>query len=236
LEEDEDSSFANPALPDAENWSYLHQLELEKSVLGFYLTGHPLSPYKDLVELLTTPRKAIEERSNGKEICLLGVVTTITRKRDNKGNPMAFVEMEDMSGRFEVSLFKKDFDKYATQFEAGKVFFIIGSRSQYNAGDDNSLKVLPKQVIAFESLPYRLKGEVTISTEEEKINEEFLEKINRLKKQSTGHMNLKLQVRTKEFNQLVLRPQELKFYPDSEFISWCRKHDIELKAVVQSNE
>lgn len=236
LDEDDDNSFTNPVLPDAENWSYLHQLELEKSVLGFYLTGHPLSPYKDLVDLLTTPRKVIEERSNGKEICLLGVVIAMTKKRDNKGNPMAFIEMEDMSGRFEVSLFKNDFEKFITQFEAGKVYFIIGNRSQYNAGDDNSLKVMPKRVIAFESLPYCLKGEVTITAEEDDIKDEFLEKINKLKIQSTGHMDLKLQVKTKDFNQLVLRPQALKFYPEPEFIGWCKKQNFELKATVQSNE
>jgi len=236
LDESEENNSVDPVLPEVDNWTYLHQLELEKSVLGFYLTGHPLTPYIDLINLLTTPRKIIEDKSNGKEIYLLGVVIGITKKRDNKGNPMAFIEMEDMSGRFEISLFKKDFDKYITQFEPGKVYFVIGTRSQYISGDDNAFKMMPKRIIAFESLPYCLKGEVTITVDENKVTDEFLEQMNSLKKQTSGHLELKLIIQSKTYNSLTLRPQAFRFFPDLEFLNWCKKNKFELKAVVTSNE
>ena len=236
LDDEDESNSLNLMLPEVENWSYLHQLELEKSVLGFYLTGHPLSPYKDMINLLTTPRKSMDEKSNGKEVFLIGVVISITKKRDNKGNPMAFVEMEDMTGRFEVSLFKKDFDKYLSQFESGKVYFVIGSKSNYNSGDETALRIIPKRIIAFESLPYCLTGEVTITADETSITEEFLEKMNWLKKQAIGHLDVKIVIQTKDFGSLKLKPQAFRFFPDSEFINWCKTHNFELKAVLTSND
>ncbi len=233
--EDECNSF-KPILPEAEDWSYLHQLDMEKGVLGFYLSGHPLHPYKDMIELLTTPRDKIEEKSNGSEVYVIGVVASITKKRDNKGNPMAFIVMEDLNGRFEVSLFKNDFDKFVGQFEYGKIYYVIGSRSQYISGDDSSLRILPKKVFAFEAIPYHLKGEILIETEEQTINDEFLEQISKIKKQAIGHFGLKLLVKTGRYESLLLQPQSFNFYPDHEFISWCRQRNLEMKAVLMSND
>jgi DNA polymerase III subunit alpha len=236
LDDEEENNSTNPPLPEVENWSYLHQLDMEKSVLGFYLTGHPLEPYKDMIELLTTPRDQNEEKSGSKEICAVGVVVNIVRKKDVKGNSMAFVEMEDMSGRYEVSLFKKDYDQYLTQLEVGKLYFVGGNRSQYNSGDEQALKILPRKIFAFDSLPYCLKGEVTIEASERDITSEFLQQITKLKNQSMGHFVLKLLVKTQNYNTLVLHPQSLKFFPDQEFSSWCKNNELSVKAVVSYEE
>lgn len=236
LETEEDESPGTPKLPEVEEWTYLHQLELEKSMLGFYLSGHPLEPYKELTDLLTTPRSSEEERSNGKDISLIGVVIKITKKKDSKGNLMGFVEMEDMSGRFEVSLFGKNYDKFITQFEQGKVYFVSGAKSQYAANDELSLKVLPQKVYAFEALSACLKGDVLLETEEANISEELLEQLARLKNQASGHFSLKLVVHTKEYNTLGLHPQALNFFPDLDFISWCKENNISIKANVYGEE
>jgi DNA polymerase-3 subunit alpha len=236
IDDDMDGSSFQIVLPEVENWSYLYQLDMEKNVLGFYLSGHPLQPYRDLIELLITPREGIEDKVNGAEVNIIGVVVGISKKRDNKGNPMAFIEMEDLHGRFEVSLFKNDFDKLLTQFEYGKIYFVIGNRSQYNSGDDNSLRIIPKKVFAFDAIPYCLKGEVILEIEENMIDESFLEQITKQKKQAIGHFDLKLLVKSSGFGLLMILPQTFKFYPDLEFLDWCRNRNLGLKAILMSND
>jgi DNA polymerase-3 subunit alpha len=236
LDSEADESSGMPKLPVVEEWTYLHQLELEKNILGFYLSGHPLEPYKDLTDLLTTPRSSEEEKNNGKDLNLIGVVISITKKKDSKGNLMGFIEMEDMTGRFEVSLFGKNYDKFITHFEQGKIYFVSGSKSQYTANDEISLKVLPQKVYAFEALPACLKGDLVLETEETDLNEEFMEQLSRLKIQAIGHFNLKLVVHTKNYNTLALLPQSLNFFPDQDFIKWCKQHKISIKANIGNNE
>ncbi len=235
LEEEEENSSASPKLPAVEEWPYLHKLELEKGMLGFYLSGHPLEPHKHQIALLTTPRDKMDN-GTGKEISLIGVVVEITRKKDSKGNPMAFVEMEDMMGRFEVSLFGKNYEKYATQFEPGKVYFVSGSRSQYSVNEEKSLKVLPQKVYAFESLASCLKGDVIVEADEIDITEEMLTQIKNIKNMTTGHFGLKLIIRTRQYKSLGLIPQSLNFFPEEDFVRWCKENNLNIRAVVSNGE
>ncbi len=236
IEEDESNSSFNLLLPDTEVWTYQHQLEMEKSVLGFYLAGHPLEPYKEMIEFLATTQVNAKDKLNGSDINVVGVTTGVVKKRDNRGNPMAFVNMEDMTGRYEISLFKNDFDKFLNSFELGKVYFVSGTRSQYISGEDSSLRIIPKKVIAFDSIPYHLKGEVQIEVNEKNITRDFTEKIEELKHQTVGHFSLKLLIHTENYNSLALHPQTLKFFPDNDFIQWCQALNLKLKIQLSSNE
>jgi len=235
LEDDENTNSFSLVLPDAEIWTYQHQLELEKSVLGFYMTGHPLEPYKEMIDLFTTTQANAKEKQNGNEINVIGVTIGVVKRRDNRGNPMAFVEMEDLTGRYEVSLFKRDFDKFLPQFEIGKVYFVTGTRSQYISGEESSLRVIPKKVIAFDALPYQLSGEALIEANEKNITEDFLVKVNKLKQQGIGHFSLKFLIHTENGGSLILQPQIFKFFPDLDFIKWCKDNKFKLKVFLSSN-
>jgi hypothetical protein len=144
--------------------------------------------------------------------------------------------MEDMVGKFEVSLFKGDIDKFLPQLEIGKVFYVYGLKSQYNASDDNAIKLIPKKVIAFDALPYCLKGELSLHLDEAKINAEFIEIMNKIKTQTAGHFTLKIVVKTNKFNTLTLKPQSISFFPTTEFLVWCLASNIKVRLNAISNE
>jgi DNA polymerase-3 subunit alpha len=108
-------------LPIEEPWSYLLQLEREKEVLGFYMSGHPLYQYKALIKHLSNCNSQNGKNRNGEELILAGIVTGITKKRDNKGNPIAFVEFEDLSGKFEVPSLNKDYNRFLQTMQIGQL-------------------------------------------------------------------------------------------------------------------
>lgn len=86
------------------------KLRLEKEALGFYLMGHPLEPYREeLRRMEMTSLAACAELSEGTPVrvgVLVTGVKTITTKR---GDRMAFVEVEDLSGSAEMVLFSDVF-------------------------------------------------------------------------------------------------------------------------------
>ncbi len=226
----------NPPLPEGEPWSYLHQLEMEKAVLGYYLTGHPLAPYKDLIRLLTFSGTNSNSRNTDKDVTAIGIVVNTIKKRDSKGNPMCFVEMEDLSGKFEVSLFKKDYDRFVNQFELNKIYLVAGNRSFYLIGDEKAIKILPKLVLPFESLPYTLKGEILIELSEDNINDSLLQQIGRLKNNGNGHFTMRLSIGGKNFDSIIVQPQAFEFFPDNDFLGWCKSGGIKLQAMVKTDE
>jgi DNA polymerase-3 subunit alpha len=89
----EEARPVEPVLPDVAAWTEAERLKEEKAVLGFYISGHPLERYRELVDLLSlqcntsivpdlrdrhvelacvvTSLDVLVSRKNGKEYCRL---------------------------------------------------------------------------------------------------------------------------------------------------------------------
>lgn len=94
---------------DAEEWPDKLKLAFEKSCLGFYVSGHPLDRYvKDIGRHRCTPLGDIHKCDDRQQV-LIGAVISEMRERPLKsGNGrMAFVTLEDLSGRAEMIVFSK---------------------------------------------------------------------------------------------------------------------------------
>jgi DNA polymerase-3 subunit alpha len=80
------------------------RLEGEKETLGLYLTGHPIDDY--LGELRSFLRSPIAElRAERGPQAIAGLVVSVRTMRSKRGDTMAFIVLDDRSGRIEVSVF-----------------------------------------------------------------------------------------------------------------------------------
>lgn len=120
------------------------RLDMEKEVLGLYVSGHPLSEYEDEIKRRTSistftlnslkedPEKLYEY--NEKEHIIGGIVIdkrmTITKRNDT----MAFIKVEDLYGNIEVVLFPRIYEKYSKLLKDDRILLIKGRISI--RGDD----------------------------------------------------------------------------------------------------
>ncbi|MDH7499134.1 MAG: DNA polymerase III subunit alpha [candidate division NC10 bacterium] len=95
-----------PKLPPLEEWPTGQLLSMEKEVLGFYLSGHPLRDFEARIRSSATcsigDLPAVRDRERVK-IC--GMVGNIKRINTKNGDQMAFLSLEDLSGSVEVVVF-----------------------------------------------------------------------------------------------------------------------------------
>lgn len=115
-------------------WSTRDKLEKEKEVIGFYLSGHPLASYQNILDgikpaLIKNLHAAVLEKKLTTEplvtICaLLQTHKTITTKN---GDKMAFAQFEDLSGPCEVILFPRTYTKSGALLTTHNEFVITGS-------------------------------------------------------------------------------------------------------------
>jgi DNA polymerase-3 subunit alpha len=85
------------------------RLEGEKETLGLYLTGHPIDDY--LGELRSFVRSPIAElRAERGPQVVAGLVVSLRTMRSKRGDTLAFVVLDDRSGRIEVSVFGDVFE------------------------------------------------------------------------------------------------------------------------------
>ncbi|HFD15744.1 MAG TPA: DNA polymerase III subunit alpha, partial [Rhodospirillales bacterium] len=97
-----------PALPDCDDWSQLERLREEASVVGFYLSAHPLDAYaSELERLEVVPAAALFDDPaafEGRRVRLAGVVIG-KQERTGGRSRYAFVQLSDASAQFEVTVF-----------------------------------------------------------------------------------------------------------------------------------
>lgn len=225
ISDSEDADYY-PPLPSLEDWSYLHQLEKEKEVLGFYMTGHPLFECGTLLQKITnTTAAGSKSKSNG-DIVISGIVSNI-KKKASKDRPMAFIEMEDLTGKFELSLFGKDVNTFLPMLNVGKVYVVFGSRSQYTAKDENIVRLIPKRLIPFEDLSEYLKGEIQLSIKLNQLSDKLLSQIKSWRVRAKGGFGFKCDIITESKQKLLLISSKKDFFPDEDLFEWCEKHNIE---------
>jgi len=114
-------------LPDVEDWTESERLAGEYSVLGFYVSGHPLAKYSGrLAELAVTELGALESCPNGEDVRVAGVVVHSRPMRSRKGDRWAIVTLQDMSGMVELLVFPEAFARLEPLIASGAPLFVKG--------------------------------------------------------------------------------------------------------------
>ncbi len=89
----------------------LEQLRLEFEAIGFYLSAHPLDRYAKALKRLgaISHRELMERAKRGgtSRYKVPGIVTSRQERTSAKGNRFAFLQMSDMTGSYEVTVFSE---------------------------------------------------------------------------------------------------------------------------------
>ena len=115
-------------LPDIEEFSDKERLALEKEMLGFYISGHPLEQYRPLLERMAqlTPCAELKEARDRSDVSVGGIVTEARSIYTKKGKPMAFLRLEDLSGSVEIIVFSNLYEKRSEIFQEDSPLLVKG--------------------------------------------------------------------------------------------------------------
>jgi DNA polymerase-3 subunit alpha len=106
---------ARPALPAVTDWTQMEKLEHEREAIGFHLSGHPLDPYGRSLERagilrwvdLPAALAAPAALGGTTRFRLAGIVIGKKERTSARGSRFAFVQLSDMSGAFEITVFSE---------------------------------------------------------------------------------------------------------------------------------
>ena len=172
---EEEVKISEPALPEVTPWSNEERLARERQVIGFYVTGHPLSKYEvDYKSFATIHMGETEQLEETAVVKACGVITSLKTKIDKAGKTMAFFTLDDFSGSCESLMFSKIYEKSGQYVQEEKCVFIIGRPE--SSGD--AVKLHIEEVIPLEEARERFTQSVKIYFDTEKNN---LEKISQIK-------------------------------------------------------
>jgi len=114
--------------PEMKEWPESQLLAFEQELLGFYISGHPLTRYAaQLKRFSSSPINDLKRFKDQDAVKIVGLVkkvkNTITRKKQEK---MAILMMEDLDGEIETLVFPSAYQKVGKYCQAGSVVMLRG--------------------------------------------------------------------------------------------------------------
>jgi len=145
--DDEDMTTIDISLDNMPEYDDKEILEFEKASLGFYVSGHPLDPYREtLAGIPYTLSSEFDTLSDGSETLLIGQIEGIQKRVSKKGFPFGIATVMDLHGSFELMLFEDRIKEIEEDFDLTKpIAFKVGVKiddfgTKFNLKKIESLK------------------------------------------------------------------------------------------------
>ena len=181
-----------PKLPDIEEWDENMLLALEKEALGFYITGHPLDKYKEIIQKYTTVNSIrIHDIADGKMIRMAGSIKILKIHKTKKGDMMAFCSIEDQSGSIEVVVFPNLYAKTHLVL-ADEEIIILEAEVQKN---ENIVKLIAEKIVPIEQASGEWTNGVLIKVDAQKSSLDTLEKLKSVIENYPGDSTVCLKIK-----------------------------------------
>ena len=135
--EDQDSFFEDIIkYPEIGELSMDEILAQEKEYLGIYLSAHPLDNSREKINHFTNcdSNRLQEDDLQGKEVAFSGMVIEKKNHIAKRNSMMAFLTVEDWSGKIDVVVFPDTYSKYEQNLSVGSKVIIWG-----NVDDDSNI-------------------------------------------------------------------------------------------------
>ena len=208
-------SLPEPIIPQAETWSLMEQLKKEKEVIGIYLSGHPLDPYRIEVEKLTShPLVELKELKplKGIDIKVIGIVSSVNHRMSKNGKPYGSFVIEDFTGSYEFTLFGENYLNFKKYMDLEYFLYIKGKiDNRWNKEDDFEFKI--NSIEMLQEIRDKYIKNVSLEIELEKLNNELITKIFDNIKNNSGSTILNFIVSNKK-EQMALSMRSTKFKVD----------------------
>ncbi|MBM3859294.1 MAG: DNA polymerase III subunit alpha [Verrucomicrobia bacterium] len=166
---------AAPGQPAPVVWSQSQMLAYEKELLGFYVSGHPLSRHADVLrryEMTSTAQ--LGPLQDGQATRIGGIISKLVPRTTKKdGKPMATLTIEDLDGSVDVLVFPDAYARSVIHLKQDAAIFICGT---VNRRDDPP-KIVAEQIIPLEDVPKKFTKAIHIRLPAVTTAPEVLERV-----------------------------------------------------------
>jgi DNA polymerase-3 subunit alpha len=147
--------------PEPDDLASIPQKELlswEKELAGAYLSNHPIQKFLPQIKAAkTTLLGEVTDELHGQQVMVAGLINSIRPHQTKRGDPMAFVEIEDLQAIREIILFPRTYEATRSLLVLGNLIVVKG---KVDAPEGRPPKILADSV-ANELTIYGAVGETT---------------------------------------------------------------------------
>jgi DNA polymerase-3 subunit alpha len=218
-----------PQLPNIPMWKDQEKLAKEKEVLGFYVSGHPLLKYEKEINAFATVHLGDVEGMKSGTVKAGGIISSIKKKIDKKGNTMAFITIEDFTGKAECVIFSSVYKKNVELMEEENMILVEGKGEV--SGD--IIKIIVDEILPMDAVREKFAKKIYFLLNADEVTDSTLATLRGLMEKNKGNCNCYFNVVGKEFDkQHIFVSRKYSINPTTEFIEGVQeilgKHAIKL--------
>jgi DNA polymerase-3 subunit alpha len=220
------ATMPKPRIENVEPFSEIEKLNLEKEVVGIYISGHPLDNFKfELDAFGNTQCNQLNEIEGmqGKEIKVGAIVSSVEHRTTKTGRPFGKFSLEDYSGNCTVTLFGEDYIKFRNFMNIGLFLFVEGAVISNTWGQQN-LEFKIRAIDDLHNLADKRVSGLALRVQLPAITTEFIDTLDKLCKKNSGKASLRLYVKDEAENvqtELLARSTQIK--PGNVFIKELKR-------------
>jgi DNA polymerase-3 subunit alpha len=112
----------------------MEQLAIEKDLLGFYFSGHPLDSFrKEWEEYVNLDTSRLNDTVPGNYI-IMGILKTLKPQTDKTGKAMAFAALEDYRGEMDLAFFCEAWEASRQKLQLNDIIAVKGKVDRRRGG------------------------------------------------------------------------------------------------------
>ncbi len=204
-------------LPEIAQWNEREMLRREKESLGFYITGHPLASFHDEIERFTTCLvHDLPAQKDKSQVKIAGIVESLKIKRTKRGDKMAVIHLEDLTGSTEVVIFPDLFTAVSPLLKGDEPLLITGGAEI----GDSAAKILAKEIETLSSLKLNSVKAIALTLESGDPSREVLEDLRDIVFRYPGECKLIFKVGVPEGKEVMVSAHgRFNVIPCNEFLA-----------------
>jgi DNA polymerase-3 subunit alpha len=190
-----------PKMPSMDEWDERQLLAFEKEALGFYITGHPLTRFEDLLDKFTNANTiSLKKKNDGELVRIGGIIINIKTIKTKKGDLMAFVTLEDQHKTVEIIIFSLAYAAVHELLVEDNTVIIQGRVKR----DENSVKILADTVVPIEKAEETWTASIHFNLDKNKTGKDLLLRLNDILKRYPGSCHAYIHLLSPEETDTVI--------------------------------
>lgn len=215
--------FKTEEFPDAE------KQRMEKEVLGFYLSSHPLLAYRmDLPRLGVRTLEYCRGLADGAEAHVAVIVPAVKEYINKKGEKMAFCQIEDLSGTGELTIFPSLYPEAKVLIATEEPLLVVARADRRDgASTEDKAKLVAERFELLREAQSHNSTPVTLPISEADLDDEGITRLKGLIVAHPGEVPVRLRIRRGDGVYLVELGLEWRIWPNSDFWNDLRRFQTE---------
>ena len=163
-------------MPDIPEWEERKKLIHEKETVGFYITGHPLDEaIHEINTVVDCPIQDLGEWGEEQPVRIGGLIRSCKKLRSKRGDPMAFISIEDLAEAVEVVVFPNTYAACEEILSSPDPVIIQGTVQQ----DERGPKIIAEAIDSLQDAREKYTETARIKLQSDKLSRQKMEKVKK---------------------------------------------------------